>query len=106
MGDNGVETGKSKSSFSVEEILEQIDSIEIDGLSVDDKVRLYKRLLKKLGVDSNFNVQTLGGSQMIGNTIQINICDHTAMSDIVTTLVDKLGKEAVIELISVVLDKI
>ena len=94
------------STSSVEEILKQIDSIEIDGLSVDEKVRLYKGLLKKLGIDSSLNIQTLGGSQMIGNTIQINICDRMAMSDLVTTLVDKLGKEAVVELISAVLSKI
>ena len=40
MSDNGVKISSQMSTSSVEEILKQIDSIEIDGLSVDEKVRL------------------------------------------------------------------
>jgi hypothetical protein len=105
MEKNGAKV-ENEMSASIDEILKQIDSVEVDNLSIDDKVRLYKKLLKKFGIDSSFNMQTLGGSQMIGNTIQINICDRTAMSDLISTLVDKLGKEAVVEIISIILEKI
>ena len=105
MEKNGAKV-ENEMSTSIDEILKQINSVEVDSLSIDDKVRLYKGLLKKFGIDSSFNLQTLGGSQMIGNTIQINICDRTAMSELISTLVDKLGKEAVIEIISIILEKI
>ncbi len=91
---------------SVEKFLNQIDALEIDKLSIDERVRLYKGIQRKFGIDSSLNVQTLGGSQMIGNTIQINICDRSSLSDLMTTLVDQLGKEGMLELLKILLDKI
>ena len=91
---------------TVEEILKEIEAINLDGISISDKARLYKELLKKFGIDAATNVQTLGGSQMIGNTIQFNLCDRGALPELIDALVEKLGKEAVMELMKIVLSKI
>lgn len=91
---------------TVDEILKQLDEINLDGMAEVDKVRLYQELTKKFGIDSQKFMQMLGGSQMIGNTIQFNICDSSALPALIDSLTDKLGKEVVVELIKVLLDKI
>ena len=96
---------QNSDSNSLEAILKQIDGIDLKGLSIDDKSRLYKALQRKFGIDSSMNVHTLG-AQMVANKIQINMCDSSSMSDLVSTLIEQLGKETVIELIKAVLDKI
>ena len=96
---------QNSDSNSLEAILKQIDGIDLKGLSIDDKSRLYKALQRKFGIDSSLNVHTLG-AQMVANKIQINMCDSSSMSDLVSTLIEQLGKETVIELIKAVLDKI
>lgn len=96
---------QNSDSNSLEAILKQIDGIDLKGLSIDDKSRLYKALQRKFGIDSSMNVHTLG-AQMVANKIQINMCDSSSMSDLVSTLIEQLGKETVIELIKAALDKI
>ena len=96
---------QNSDSNSLEAILKQIDGIDLKGLSIDDKSRLYKALQRKFGIDSSMNVHTLG-AQMVANKIQINMCDSSSMSDLVSSLIEQLGKETVIELIKAVLDKI
>jgi hypothetical protein len=91
---------------TVEEILREIENINLDGISKTDKARLYSELLKKFGLESATNVQTLGGSQMIGNTIQFNICDRNALPELIDTLVDKLGRVEVIDIIRRLVEKI
>jgi hypothetical protein len=91
---------------TIDEILQQLDAVNLDGMTVADKARLYKELSKKFGLESGMNVQTLGGSQMIGNTIQFNLCDRSALPELIDKLVEKLGKEAVTELIKILLQKI
>ncbi|NJO94579.1 MAG: hypothetical protein HC820_10095 [Hydrococcus sp. RM1_1_31] len=53
-------------STSIDEILKQINSVEVDSLSVDDKVRLYKGLLKKFGIDSSFTEKESPPIQWLG----------------------------------------
>ncbi len=91
---------------TIDEILKEIEAINLDGMTASDKARLYKELSKKFGIESGLNVQTLGGSQMIGNTIQFNICDRSALPELIDKLVETLGKEAVTELIKILLAKI
>ena len=91
---------------TIDEILEKFDTVNVEGLTVVEKARLYKELSKKFGLDPATNVQTLGGSQMIGNTIQFNLCDRTALPELIDKLVEKSGKEAVTELIKILLEKI
>ncbi len=72
---------------TIDKILKQLDSVNLDGMTATDKARLFKELSKKFGFEAGLNVQTLGVSQMIGNTIQFNLCDRTALPE----LIDKLA---------------
>ena len=96
---------QKSNSVALDAILKQIDDIDLESLSVDDKSRLYKALQKKFGIDSSMNIHTLG-AQMMANKIQINMCDSSSMADLVSTLIERLGKDTVIELIKAVVDKI
>jgi len=102
---NHHDRSQETASKTLNSILKQIDEIDLKDLSVDDRALLYKALQKKFGIDSSMNVYTLG-AQMMANKIQINACDSSSMSNLVSTLIDKLGKENVVELIKAVLDKI
>ena len=93
-------------SRPLDEILEQIEDFNVDNLSIKDKTRLSKALQKKLGLNSGLNVQTLGGSQIIGSSVQFYFSENGSVSDIITVLVDKFGQESAIELIRIALEKL
>jgi hypothetical protein len=87
-------------------LLEHIKGFEVDGLSPDDKARLFKTLQKKLGIDSSLNVQTLGGSQIIGSSVQFYFSEKSSAAELISILVEKLGKDSAVELIRLVLEKL
>ena len=93
-------------SRPLEEILNQIEGFDVDNLSPEDKTRLSKALQKKLGLDSGINVQTLGGSQIIGSSVQFYFSENGSVGDIISILVDKFGQESAIELIRIALEKL
>lgn len=108
MNNNGkiVKTEIMSESRPLDEILEQIEDFNVDNLSIEDKTRLSKALQKKLGLNSGLNVQTLGGSQIIGSSVQFYFSENGSVSDIITVLVDKFGQESAIELIRIALEKL
>lgn len=108
MNNNGkiVKTEIMSESRPLDEILEQIEDFNVDNLSIKDKTRLSKALQKKLGLNSGLNVQTLGGSQIIGSSVQFYFSENGSVSDIITVLVDKFGQESAIELIRIALEKL
>lgn len=89
----------------VEELLKQIEGFDVDNLSVKDKNRLSEALQKKLGLNSGLNLQTLGGSQIIGSSVQFYFSENGSVTDIISVLVDKFGEESAIELIRIALEK-
>lgn len=101
-----VRVGKMPEPEPIKELLQQIEGFEIDDLSVDDKARLFKALQKKLGIDSSLNVQTLGGSQIIGSSVQFYFSENNSVADLISILVDKLGKESAVDLIRLILEKL
>lgn len=108
MSRNGdlVKVGRMSKPEPLEDILRQIEGFEVNGLSADDKARLFKALQKKLGIDSSVNVQTLGGSQIIGSSVQFYFSERTSVADLISVLVEKLGKDAAVEIIQMLLEKI
>ena len=108
MSKNGglVRVGKMPEPEPIKELLQQIQGFEVDDLSVDDKARLFKALQKKLGIDSSLNVQTLGGSQIIGSSVQFYFSENSSVADLITILVDKLGKESAVDIIRLILEKL
>lgn len=102
---NNKDRSSESASTTLDSILKQIDDIDLENLSVDDRARIYKAIQRKFGIDSSMNIHTLG-AQMMANKIQINVCDSSSMSDLVSVLIEKLGKENVVQLIKAVLDKI
>ena len=62
-----------------------------------------KRCRPKLGL--SMNTQVLGGIQILGSTIQINICDRSSFKDLAETLVEVFGKDAAMDLIKAILQK-
>lgn len=108
MNNNGkvVRTEIMSQAKPLEEILSQIESFDVDNLSVEDKTRLSKALQKKLGFNSGLNVQTLGGSQIIGSSVQFYFSENGSVTDLISVLVDKFGQESAIELIRIALGKL
>ena len=90
----------------IEELLRQIEGFDVNNLSVEDKTRLSKALQKKLGLNSGLNVQTLGGSQIIGSSVQFYFAENSSVSDLIAMLVDKLGKESAVDIIRLILEKL
>ena len=90
----------------LEELLNQIESFDVEDLSVEDKTRLTKALQKKLGLNSGLNVQTLGGSQIIGSSVQFYFSENGSVADLISVLVDKFGQESAIDLIRIALEKL
>ena len=108
MSKNGglVRVGNMPEPEPIKELLQQIEGFEVDSLSIDDKARLFKALQKKLGIDSSLNVQTLGGSQIIGSSVQFYFSENSSVADLITILVDKLGKESAVDIIRLILEKL
>ena len=90
----------------LEELLNQIENFDVENLSVEDKTRLTKALQKKLGLNSGLNVQTLGGSQIIGSSVQFYFAENGSVTDLISVLVDKFGQESAIDLIRIALEKL
>ena len=90
----------------LEELLNQIENFDVEDLSVEDKTRLTKALQKKLGLNSGLNVQTLGGSQIIGSSVQFYFSENGSVADLISVLVDKFGQESAIDLIRIALEKL
>ena len=90
----------------IEELLRQIEGFKVDNLSAKDKTRLSEALQKKLGLNSGLNVQTLGGSQIIGSSVQFYFSENGSVADLISVLVDKFGQESAIELIRIALEKL
>lgn len=91
---------------TVEELLRQIEEFEVENLSPKDKTRLSEALQKKLGLNSGLNLQTLGGSQIIGSSVQFYFSENGSVADLISVLVDKFGQESAIELIRIALNKL
>lgn len=91
---------------TVEELLRQIEEFEVENLSPKDKTRLSEALQKKLGLGSGLNLQTLGGSQIIGSSVQFYFSENDSVADLISVLVDKFGQESAIELIRIALNKL
>jgi hypothetical protein len=108
MNNNGklVKTEIMSETKALKEILEQIEGFDVNNLSVKDKTRLTEALQKKLGLNSGLNVQTLGGSQIIGSSVQFYFSENGSVTDIISVLVDKFGEESAIELIRIALEKL
>lgn len=109
MNHNGhsiVKTGKMSETQTVEELLRQIEEFEVENLSPKDKTRLSEALQKKLGLNSGLNLQTLGGSQIIGSSVQFYFSENGSVADLISVLVDKFGQESAIELIRIALNKL
>jgi len=86
-------------------ILELLDSLPIQEIEVSDKIRLYREIQRRFGIDS-LSIQVLGGTQMIGNSIQISISDKSAIGDLVEALVHNFGKEAALEIVKKAVEKL
>lgn len=93
-------------SRAVEKLLRQIEDFEVENLSARDKARLSEALQKKLGLGSGLNLQTLGGSQIIGSSVQFYFSENGSVADLISVLVDKFGQESAIELIRIALNKL
>jgi len=108
MNNNGniVKTEIMAESRPLNKILEQIEGFDVDNLSPEDKTRLSKALQKKLGLNSGLNVQTLGGSQIIGSSVQFYFSENGSVADLISVLVDKFGQESAIDLIRIALEKL
>ena len=108
MNNNGkiVRTEIMSQTKPLEELLNQIESFDVEDLSVEDKTRLTKALQKKLGLNSGLNVQTLGGSQIIGSSVQFYFSENGSVADLISVLVDKFGQESAIDLIRIALEKL
>ena len=108
MNNNGnlVKTRKMPEPKHIEELLRQIEEFDVKNLSVQDKTRLSEALQKKLGFSSGLNVQTLGGSQIIGSSVQFYFSENVSVADLISVLVDKFGQESAIELIRIALEKL
>jgi hypothetical protein len=89
-------------SSDVESVIQAIEQLPND-ISAGDKARLFKEVQKKLGL--SMNTQVLGGTQILGSTIQINICDRSSFKDLAETLVEVFGKDAAMDLIKAILQK-
>ena len=108
MNNNGkiVRTEIMSQTKPLEELLNQIENFDVEDLSVEDKTRLTKALQKKLGLNSGLNVQTLGGSQIIGSSVQFYFSENGSVADLISVLVDKFGQESAIDLIRIALEKL
>ena len=108
MNNNGkiVRTELMSQTKPLEELLNQIENFDVEDLSVEDKTRLTKALQKKLGLNSGLNVQTLGGSQIIGSSVQFYFAENGSVTDLISVLVDKFGQESAIDLIRIALEKL
>ena len=109
MNNNGnsiVKTKRMSESRAVEKLLRQIEDFEVENLSARDKARLSEALQKKLGLGSGLNLQTLGGSQIIGSSVQFYFSENGSVADLISVLVDKFGQESAIELIRIALNKL
>ena len=108
MNNNGkiVRTEIMSQTKPLEELLNQIENFDVEDLSVEDKTRLTKALQKKLGLNSGLNVQTLGGSQIIGSSVQFYFAENGSVTDLISVLVDKFGQESAIDLIRIALEKL
>ena len=108
MNNNGkiVRTEIMSQTKPLEELLNQIENFDVENLSVEDKTRLTKALQKKLGLNSGLNVQTLGGSQIIGSSVQFYFAENGSVTDLISVLVDKFGQESAIDLIRIALEKL
>jgi hypothetical protein len=106
MNNNGGIIRTKRMPEPLEELLRQIEGFDVDNLSVKDKTRLSEALQKKLGFNSGLNVQTLGGSQIIGSSVQFYFSENSSVTDIISVLVDKFGEESAIELIRIALEKL
>jgi hypothetical protein len=108
MGRNGdlVRMERMPEPEPLNKLLEHIEGFEVDGLSPDDKARLFKTLQKKLNLDSSLNVQTLGGSQIIGSSVQFYFSEKSSVAELVSILVEKLGKDSAVDIIRLVLEKL
>ena len=51
-------------------------------------------------------MQTLGGSQIIGSSVQFYFSENNSVTDLISILVDKLGKESAVDLIRLILEKL
>ena len=108
MNNNGkiIKTQRMPEPKPIEELLRQIEGFKVDNLSAKDKTRLSEALQKKLGLNSGLNVQTLGGSQIIGSSVQFYFSENGSVADLISVLVDKFGQESAIELIRIALEKL
>ena len=94
MDNNNLPIYKNIEHFvDVDKILDFIENLEVNSLSADDKTRLYTALRKRfLGFDLPSTVNqslSLGGVQIVGGSINLNLLDAKIILEAVEKMIEK-----------------